>query len=535
MLKIGNYKIAYIFMKNNKKSSILRILLFFLFYQIIFVGISFFLLKRVGAFGCFDDCFNFGAGDFLIQGKQLYSQIFFNHQPFMAYISAAIQYITDPTTLFELVKYHRIALLAFANLCGSFLIFRFGLSMFVSLVVFESTKFYLFGDRFLAEGFIVYPMMYLVMLIGQALIKKRTYRWEYLLAAVCSWFIFWMREPFMPWAFVALGVLFVLGWKDKKNRKPMWIGLGVFTFLHLITVAFLPMSEYVFNVIVANVQHEIVVQPWTLHTIMHIIFYPVFVLLGGFGTPFQNVLWVLSGLLSLGFVYELVWKKRYGIVAVLLILLAIANLRVVPIGSLYYDAFHMIPWYGIFLTVLATSISIMWNEKKTKIYAVVAVGVVIGTTVLVSISSQSYMRESIDTQTEFTNGYGNYFVKGEVIKTLAHTGDTMFVEMWEDPIYFVAGVPTAYKYSWYTSIMPFFPMYRIAREEMFENNPPTFYVGACRKGETDSFALSDNDKQSYIQLLNSGNPSCIYVRNSIVPRITGEVSAKIKKYGYSLP
>ena len=526
---------AYIFMKNKKKSSILRTLFLFVLYQIIFVSIAYFLLKRVGAFGCFDDCFNFGAGDFILQGKQLYSQIFFNHQPFMAYISAAIQYVTHPETLFELVKYHRITALVFANICGSFLIARFGFPMFLSLTIFELTKFYIFGDRFLAEGMIVYPMMYLTMLIGQALVKNRIYAWEYVLVTVCSWFIFWMREPFMPWALIALGVLFALRCKDKNNRKPIWIGLSVFAFLHFVTVAFLPMSEYLFNVIVANVQHEIVVQPWTLKTVMHIVLYPAFVLFGGFGTPFQNVLWVLSGLFSLGFVFELVWKKRYGIVAILLTLLALANLRVVPVGSLYYDAFHMIPWYGIFLTVLAMSISTIWHEKKTKIYAVIAVGVVMFVTVFASISSQSFMRESIDTQTEFTNGYGNYFVKGEVIKILAQTGDTMFVEMWEDPIYFVAGVPTAYKYSWYTSIMPFFPMYRIAREEMFENNPPTFYVGACRKGETDSFALSDTDKQYYVQLLNSGNPSCVYIRNTIVPRITGEVSTRIKIYGYSIP
>ena len=499
------------------------------------MGISFFLLKRVGAFGCFDDCFNFGAGDFILQGKKLYSQIFFNHQPFMAYISAAIQYITEPTTLFELVKYHRIAALVFANICGSFLIFRFGFPMFVSLIVFESTKFYLFGDRFLAEGFIVYPMMYLMMLIGQVLLKKRMYLWEYMLAVVSSWFIYWMREPFMPWALIALGFLFFQQLREKKNKKSIWIGLGIFLMLHISTVLLLPIGEYVFNVIVANVQHEVVVQPWTLKTIMHIVFYPVFVLLGGFGSPFQNVLWVLSGLFCLGFVYELVWKKRYGIIAVLLTLLAIANLRVVPVASLYYDAFHMIPWYGIFLVSIATSISFLWNEKKTKIYAVVAVSVVMFAVIFASITPQSFMRESIDTQTEFNNGYGNYFVKGEMIRLLSESGDTMFVEMWEDPIYFVAGVPTAYKYSWYTSIMPLFPMYRIARDEMLENNPPTFYVGACRSGDIVSFALSSVDAKNYVQLLNSGKPSCVYIEKIVVSRLTKEISDKMNAYGYSLP
>lgn len=511
-----------------------RIFLLFL-YQVVFVSISFFLLKRVGAFGCFDDCFNFGAGDFILQGKALYSQIFFNHQPLMAYISAAIQYVTHPQTLFELVKYHRIAALVFADICGSLLILRFGFPLFVSLGIFELTKFYIFGDRFLAEGMIVYPMIYLCLLAVQAVQKRNVYAWEYALAAICSWFIFWMREPFMPWSVVALGILFFCELRDTKNRKPLWIGLGIFLLVHVVTVLLLPIKEYMFNVIAVNLQQEVAVQPWTLHTVLQIIFYPVFVLFGGSGNQFQNILWIMSGLFCLIIIYELLWKKRFYLVFVVMGLLACSNLRVVPVGSLYYDAFHMIPWYGLFVCCIAAVVADMWSERKLKHISILAVCIavfVIGYTIAVPTS---YMRESVDTQTEFTNGYGNYFAKGEVIRLLARSGDTMFVEMWEDPIYFVAGVPTAYKYSWYTSIMPKFQKYKDARDEMFTLYPPTFYAGACKKDDVESSFLSPDDKEQYVQLLNSGSPSCVYVRKSITQRITDDVSARIKIYGYSFP
>ena len=522
-------------MKKIHRSSVIRTLFLFVLYQVVFVGISYFLLKRVGAFGCFDDCFNFGAGDFILQGKQLYSQIFFNHQPLMAYISAAIQYVTHPETLFELVKYHRIAALVFANICGSFLIVRFGFPMFLSLIIFELTKFYIFGDRFLAEGMIVYPMMYLALLVIHLLLKKSIRSWEYVIAGVCSWFIFWMREPFMPWAFIVLGILFALGLKDKKNRKPMWIGLSVFTFLHLMAVVFLPIREYIFNVIMTNLQHEVAVQPWTIHTFVSIVAYPLLVIIKGFGNIFQNILFVLSVLFCLTFAYELFIKKRYLLVVVLLAMLAISNLRVVPIGSLYYDAFHMIPWYGVFLSCIAVGIADMWNEKKRKGIVVIAISIAVSVITYASIAPQSFIYESIDTPTEFTTGYGNYFVKGEVIKMLSKTGDTMFVEMWEDPIYYVAGVPTAYRYSWYTSIMPKFSMYQEARDEMFANYPPTFYVGACREGDIVSFALSGVYAQNYVQLNNSGTPSCVYIQKAVIPRITKEISGRMNAYGYSLP
>src|SRR3989344_9397687 len=71
-------------------------------------------IPRIAAFGCFDDCFNYMGGYFILNGKQLYSQIFFNHQPLMAYISYLIQLFTQPTNIFELLLRHRQFVLLFS-------------------------------------------------------------------------------------------------------------------------------------------------------------------------------------------------------------------------------------------------------------------------------------------------------------------------------------------------------------------------------------------------------------------------------------
>jgi len=500
----------------------------------LFIGLAIVLLKRVGAFGCFDDCFNFGAGHFILQGKNLYSQIFFNHQPFMAYISAVVQYVTHPQTLFELIKYHRIAALLFANLCGTLLILRFGFPLFAALILFEATKFYAFGDRFLAEGIIVYPMMYLTLLVWNKSIGKVVYAWEYVIAVVCSWFIFWMREPFMPWSVVAICMLFFIAYKDSHQKKNLLQGIIVIIVLHLITIMTLPMNEYIFNVIQANMMHEVSVQSWTVLTIAHIVFYPVFVLIKGFGGLFQNSLFVLSIIFFVGIVYELLWKKRYVAIGIVVLLLAAANMRVVPVGTVYYDAFHMIPWYGMCIGMMTMFVADIWEKKNVKMIAIGCYALLGITFIYGLISPISYIREKSNTELEFNNNYANYFSKGQVIKVLAKPGNTMFVEMWEDPIYFVAGVKTAYSYSWYTSIMPFFPKYQIARAEMFERNPPTFYIGACRSGEVDSFALSEGDKKKYTQLLIFEKPSCVYIMNDIVSRISDEQKKQIVSFGYTI-
>src|SRR5260221_6510528 len=91
---------------------------------IFFVFLYKIYIPRIAAFGCLDDCFNYGAGFFLTKGKHLYSDIFFNHQPFAAYISASIQTITKPENIYALLLRHRQFILLFAFLCDALLILR---------------------------------------------------------------------------------------------------------------------------------------------------------------------------------------------------------------------------------------------------------------------------------------------------------------------------------------------------------------------------------------------------------------------------
>src|SRR3989344_780100 len=120
---------------------------------------------RIGAFGCFDDCFNYMAGHFLLAGKRLYTDIFFNHQPLPAYISAIIQWVSKPEGIYLLIHQHRMFLVYFSIFMNVLLVLRFGLVVFGFSVLYETTKGYVFGERFLAEALIVYPLVYLLGLL----------------------------------------------------------------------------------------------------------------------------------------------------------------------------------------------------------------------------------------------------------------------------------------------------------------------------------------------------------------------------------
>ena len=67
------------------------------------------------------------AGYFILLGKSLYSQIFFNHQPTLAFISTFIQWVSQPKDLYHLVLYHRVFMILYSFGMAVFLIWRFRL------------------------------------------------------------------------------------------------------------------------------------------------------------------------------------------------------------------------------------------------------------------------------------------------------------------------------------------------------------------------------------------------------------------------
>ena len=122
-----------------KRNQINTLLLFGLVVLCIFLYKIY--MPRVNAFGCFDDCDNFMGGYLLLQGKKLYSEIFFNHNPFMAYLSFIVQFVTHPQNLYELILRHRQFLLLFSFVFNVILFLRFGLPAFAFTIFYELTKF----------------------------------------------------------------------------------------------------------------------------------------------------------------------------------------------------------------------------------------------------------------------------------------------------------------------------------------------------------------------------------------------------------
>lgn len=502
------------FIKTNRFTFFLILLLFplyFILYKI--------YIPRVNAFGCFDDCNNFMRGYFVLQGKELFSEVFSGHQPLGSYLSTVIQFVTTPQNIFELILRHRQFVLIFGFIFNIALILRFGSKIILFTAIFELTKFYLFGDRFLGDSMIIYPISYLTGLILLKFTKQKLLTIDYYAASLFTWFIIFMREPYIPLALLAF---FIIIW-DKPLRQVAKISAVLFLILSFITVFSHDVGEYFFNVVIFNYQINL---PSEISANMignrftQALFYPIYIFFYGNMNILKQILLLIDALFLIN-IFVLLKNKAYKLTATILVLLALANIRVVVPGTTFYSAFHMLVWYGLFIFI---TIWLTFNVKKSKSLLFILAFAIFSIFINIAFNPAYFARDKVDQHTELLTNYGEVMQIGAVIRSLSKPGDTLFLDGSDDIIYWVAKLDSPYKYSWYTSAMPIFSKYTDARIQMFKTNPPTFYkeFGSCPKKVevNETYRLPDFIKDKYVRLYNLNKPSCLFVRKDKIKQIT---------------
>jgi hypothetical protein len=513
-------------LKNNK---LLKLFLIFLFLSAVNIILYKILSPRVSAFGCFDDCLNYLGGYFMLHGKTLYSQIWFNHQPFMAFISFFIQAFTHPINIFDLLLKHRQFIMLAAFFMDALIIYRFGLAGIGFTLFYEFSKFYIFGDRFLGEGLIVYLMVYLLGLVWYKYSKREITKLDYILSAVFTWFIIFLREPYVLCAvFVYLVILF-----NKNDYKIKIISFATFSFLTIATILILPIKDYYFQVVEQNRIFFFSQTPRVnSFNIFKIFFYPIDLYLEGVWNLFRILILGLNTVFILLLALYFKPSKNLKLILILVLILGLANIRPVLPGLIFYSSFHLLPWFGMLIFVLFLMLKDLWknNKKIPKI----ALGILILLFFYLTLSPNSYIHDKISPQDELINNYGNIIQIGEVARHLSNQNSTLFLDGADDLIYWQAKLLSPYKYAWYTAYMPLFPIYTNARTEMFNTNPPDFYYAFCNiKGIPQSFPPKTVLNQ-YEPLYSFGKPSCLYIKKAIIPQISAEQWKAAKDFKYEL-
>ncbi|MGE5041500.1 MAG: hypothetical protein ACM3IJ_01210 [Candidatus Levyibacteriota bacterium] len=486
--------------------------------------------RRSLSFGCFDDCANYMAGYFMLQGKTLYSQIFYNHIMGMADLSFLVQKLHHSINMYDLVLTHRKIIMASSFLFGFLLMVRFNWKGFLFVVLYELSKFYVFGDRFLGESIAVYAGVYLVGLILEKFNnKKGLHAVDYILAGMSAFLIIFMREPYIPFALAAFGFLLFGKFSGQK-----WLGLAAFFLPLMVVLLTTDIPAFIFNDFTVNAATAIKgeVQSSRLLGIglPEMFLYPVFLLFTGKFNFFHYFLISLSIVFCVGIVERVIAGKKF-FALILLLLLGLANIRVTPPGTTYFEAYHMMVWFGLFLFS-----AIYFATEFQKIHMrVVGLGIICIGWGMVVLGPGSYLYDKIDLQEALLTNFGKVMQVGNVVHDLSHPSDTLFLDGADDMVYWQSGLFSPYAYSWYTSVMPMIPIYKEARIAMFKKDPPTFYYDYCSKTAPFHSSLPGFVKESYQQLYESGKPSCLYILKSKVPAISPNQWERAKEAFFTNP
>ncbi|MDP2638496.1 MAG: hypothetical protein Q8P26_05550 [Candidatus Levybacteria bacterium] len=517
--------------KSLIKNRIFKVTVTFIFIILIYSILYKIYSKRVNAFGCFDDCFNIVAGYFMLQGKHLYSEIYFNHQPLAAYISYLIQLFGHPSNIYELILQHRQFLISFNLIMSFILILRFNLIGILFVLIYEFSKFYVLGDRFLPEAILIYPLIYLLGLVLYKFQNKSIYNFDYALSAIFAWFVIFLREPQALFALAAY-LLILIG----KPIKAKIISLFIFIILSITLFQFINFADYFSNVIILNlnatVKNEVANNNFFGVGFLKSFLYPFYIFIADKWNLFRFLLISLSIVFTASLIIFAKTSKKILAVATIFFLLGLLNLRPVTPGVIFYEAFHILPWYAAFIfATLSLHKEAFLIHKKIGIFLSI---LFMSFFAYFIFSPSSFINDKVNMQEEFLNNYGNYLQIGEVVNILSSPEDTLFLDGADDLIYWQAKLISSYKYSIYYRNL-YLDKYPKAREEMFIKNPPDFYYDFCSKNKEYFSSIPNNNIHDYQQLYSAGKPTCLYVKKSKLPEIKPVQWEKAKEFIFSLP
>ncbi len=504
------------------------LILLLLTYSFLFTFFIYFYYQRLGAFGCFDDCFYYMGGYFLLKGERIYTDFFFNHSFLVPVISFLIQKITHPTELYTFILFHKLFIYLFSFLFGLILIFRFKTQAFLTLIFYELTKFFTFGDRFLGESLVVYPVLYLLGISWEKIHAKKLHRFDYLLSGIFVYFIIFAREPYVP---LALFLFLVILWgkKDIKLKK-----YAVISFLTPAIVSFILISpkDFFTNVFTLN-KSQIETESSKNGGILGVLIYPLRIYIEGFWNLFRQItIFFMSAFLISGIYYSLK-LRRLGFI-ILLIALSLAAVRPEIPGTIFYKAYHMNIWYAVLLFSTFLVIFEILKLKATKFKIVILLPFFL-LFAYIFTSPNLIINEKINKIEEYNFGYSGYYVYGNAIKNLSSDNDTIFVEEKDELINVLSNLKSSYKYNGYTSFMPLIDVYRDERLNMFKNAPPDFYYDACYQLDKTHRAYTPNIEKNFTRIYIFNKPSCLLINNKKINNITDEKWKKIKNLGFQKP
>lgn len=468
---------------------------------------------------------NFVVGNYLLKGEKLYVDIFSHHQPLSYFFSAFIQKATGPNSIFLLVKRHREAIIGWSAIWSFFLVFRFGMPAFFTVVIYELSKIYLLGNLFLVESLVVYPLMYLV---GLVLVKRRNNlrNYELFFAGICFSMLAFLLATLWPLLLVLLFTFFYIS-HEKRRGRFLFLGACLLTALVLLSI---PIRDYFYDTVYINQKYYIPHAAgyagggFTVKSF----FTPVLSLFLTGNVTATLVMIRCVSLLLLFNLFLLIIKKKYYHLLLIFFLLGLANIRYIAPGSQEYAGFHLLPWFGLLLFITSLTSFKLIRNREERFLKIITISLLL----LVLAVSVKYGRERLFVKRDINKdcyvNYSQQFSFGEAVKIMKKPNEKMFVAPDEMLIYWQADIDHAARFTYYYSWMTTVPELKSGVDDMFFNNPPTFWYFKNYKNE---LGLADN-LSNYHRMKKDGADTDLYILFKKKEDLTKEQRDRLSFYGF---
>lgn len=458
---------------------------------------------------------NIVIGSYLENGKKLYRDIYSQHQPAQFVLANVLQKVTSPDNILMTVKRHREFMILWGIFWITLLTFRFGFPLYITSLVFELTKMILLGNMFLAESFVVYPLIYLCSHLFLSKFKYTNLEEIFVLSLI--WFLALSLTPLWPLLFAITLYLFVVN-KLKTNFLLRFFTLGMLSLtLFYPKVDFL---DYYNDVFWINTKFYIPLTTGISITfsILHAFFSPFFVLLTSGDSLLLPVLKILS-LLFLYNIVQLIRNKQILRALALYFLLFLSGLRYIDPGNTLYGGFHMLPWYGTLLFGALVSLSL------PRFARLIVLTVVLFASVFVA---RILLWDQRDPGTDYFVHYSPSADLSQVVKIISTTTSRT---VWVEPVNY--WIHYQNNSTLYTTMINYYrwmdqtpPLKMEISQKLSQKLPDLVYLN------NQNLALGEVLSQ-YAPFVRDGNTTQLYLRRDLLPTLTPQQLEQLVFYRFT--
>ncbi len=451
------------FSTKKKRLLINSVLLLVLF------GLSFWLTSKYSqSYHFVDEDEHFVIGNYINQGYRIYTDLSANHQPLIYLYGALVQKIAHPQTLFSLFKSARMSVLMWSVIGAIWLVSQFGFIMLPFILFYETTKVFLFGNLFLSESFVIYPLIYVLAECFKLTFSHyRPKKWQVIIYGLANFLIVFNLLPLIP------VLVFINLWYFRKiNYKKVFI-LSLIIPTLLLFLLIKPL-DYFRETIYYNWKYTIPFLSPAKTQYLRLLIFP-FVSFFVAKNSIINQWIILFSLVFIGSLFILVFNKKYrllGGVLIFYILIALVNNRNTVPGEMFYNGFHLLPWYAAFIVFNLLIIKLLVSKKLKFKFTPIFI-LLIGSTYLMLSMHMPYF-EPVDPLKEHNTNFLPYYLIELGIKTIVKEGDRLMVLPDETLVYWNSGVKPATRQIIYHSWEYQVPLLRDDMNRVLTTNPPEF-------------------------------------------------------------